>query len=100
MCHFHAFKTFMIYNEVFVCFFLFSAKQSNHPNPGKPYSSTFRKAYLPDNKEGQEILQLLRKAFNQKLIFTVGESRTTGATDVITWNDIHHKTSMVGGPTK
>ncbi|NWS38489.1 DTX3L ligase, partial [Probosciger aterrimus] len=72
---------------------------SNHPNPGKPYSSTFRKAYLPDNKEGQEILQLLGKAFNQKLIFTVGESRTTGATGVITWNDIHHKTSMVGGPT-
>ncbi|NXK80088.1 DTX3L ligase, partial [Amazona guildingii] len=70
----------------------------NHPNPGKHYSSTFRKAYLPDNKEGQEILKLLRKAFNQKLIFTVGESRTTGATDVITWNDIHHKTSMVGGP--
>ncbi|NXD66287.1 DTX3L ligase, partial [Eolophus roseicapillus] len=72
---------------------------SNHPNPGKPYSSTFRKAYLPDNKDGQEILQLLGKAFNQKLIFTVGESRTTGATGVITWNDIHHKTSMVGGPT-
>ncbi|XP_061226011.1 E3 ubiquitin-protein ligase DTX3L isoform X1 [Neopsephotus bourkii] len=72
---------------------------NNHPNPGKHYSSTSRKAYLPDTKEGQEILQLLRKAFNQKLIFTVGESRTTGATDVITWNDIHHKTSMVGGPT-
>ncbi|NWX39257.1 DTX3L ligase, partial [Steatornis caripensis] len=73
---------------------------SNHPNPGKPYCATSRVAYLPDNKEGQEILQLLRRAFNQKLIFTVGCSRTTGAQDVITWNDIHHKTSIMGGPTK
>ncbi|NXN45152.1 DTX3L ligase, partial [Rhinoptilus africanus] len=72
---------------------------SNHPNPGKPYCSTYRTAYLPDNKEGGEILQLLRRAFDQKLIFTVGQSRTTGVRDVITWNDIHHKTSMVGGPT-
>ncbi|NWH66138.1 DTX3L ligase, partial [Geococcyx californianus] len=72
---------------------------SNHPNPGKPYYATFRTAYLPDNKEGREILQLLRRAFEQKLIFTVGQSRTTGAKDVITWNDIHHKTSVAGGPT-
>uniref|UniRef100_A0A8C0HII2 E3 ubiquitin-protein ligase n=1 Tax=Buteo japonicus TaxID=224669 RepID=A0A8C0HII2_9AVES len=66
---------------------------SNHPNPGKPYCATSRRAYLPDNKEGREILQLLRRAFNQKLIFTVGQSCTTGAKGVITWNDIHHKTS-------
>ncbi|KFV90722.1 E3 ubiquitin-protein ligase DTX3L, partial [Fulmarus glacialis] len=72
---------------------------SNHPNPGKHYQATSRTAYLPDNKEGREILQLLRRAFNQKLIFTVGQSRTTGAQGVITWNDIHHKTSTTGGPT-
>ncbi|NXX89327.1 DTX3L ligase, partial [Centropus bengalensis] len=71
---------------------------SNHPNPGKPYCATSRTAYLPDNKEGREVLQLLRRAFNQKLIFTVGQSRTTGAKGVITWNDIHHKTSIRGGP--
>ncbi|NXF01615.1 DTX3L ligase, partial [Smithornis capensis] len=71
---------------------------NNHPNPGQPYGSTKRTAYLPDNEEGREVLQLLRRAFNQKLIFTVGQSRTTGAQDVITWNDIHHKTSMNGGP--
>ncbi|XP_027750904.1 E3 ubiquitin-protein ligase DTX3L [Empidonax traillii] len=71
----------------------------NHPNPGKPYHAIQRRAYLPDNVEGQEILMLLRRAFDQKLIFTVGQSRTTGAQNVITWNDIHHKTSMRGGPT-
>ncbi|XP_074949055.1 E3 ubiquitin-protein ligase DTX3L [Phalacrocorax aristotelis] len=79
---------------------MFSGIQtSNHPNPGRPYHAISRRAYLPDNKEGREILQLLRKAFDQKLIFTVGRSRTTGAEDVITWNDIHHKTSTAGGPT-
>ncbi|KFP25360.1 E3 ubiquitin-protein ligase DTX3L, partial [Colius striatus] len=72
---------------------------ANHPNPGRRYDSTCRKAFLPDNKEGQEVLQLLRRAFEQKLIFTVGQSRTTGLQDVITWNDIHHKTSVSGGPS-
>ncbi|NXP80630.1 DTX3L ligase, partial [Ramphastos sulfuratus] len=72
----------------------------NHPNPGEPYDGTHREAYLPDNKEGREILQLLKRAFKQKLIFTVGQSRTTGAQNVITWNDIHHKTNRVGGPTQ
>lgn len=80
--------------------FCFSTKQKDHPNPGAPYKAVFRTAYLPNNKEGQEILQLLKRAFQQKLIFTVGQSRTTGLQGVITWNDIHHKTSIYGGPTK
>ncbi|NXV76035.1 DTX3L ligase, partial [Atlantisia rogersi] len=71
----------------------------NHPNPGKYYHATVRTAYLPDNKEGQEILELLKRAFNQKLIFTVGESRTTGV-EGVTWNDIHHKTAKSGGSSQ
>ncbi|NXO36006.1 DTX3L ligase, partial [Locustella ochotensis] len=73
---------------------------SSHPNPGRRYGSVHRTAYLPDNEEGREILKLLKRAFSQKLIFTVGESRTTGQQSVITWNDIHHKTAMEGGPTQ
>ncbi|XP_004675218.1 PREDICTED: E3 ubiquitin-protein ligase DTX3L [Condylura cristata] len=69
-----------------------------HPNPGVRYSGTQRSAYLPNNREGNEVLTLLRRAFDQKLIFTVGYSRTTGTSNVITWNDIHHKTSLSGGP--
>lgn len=69
-----------------------------HPNPGRHYPATYRTAYLPDNQEGNHILKLLQKAFEQKLIFTVGTSTTTGAKDAVTWNDIHHKTSMYGGP--
>ncbi|NXK58447.1 DTX3L ligase, partial [Sylvietta virens] len=71
---------------------------SNHPNPGQRYGPAYRTAYLPDNEEGREILELLKKAFKQKLIFTVGQSRTTGEQNVITWNDIHHKTARTGGP--
>ncbi|XP_045396104.1 E3 ubiquitin-protein ligase DTX3L [Lemur catta] len=69
-----------------------------HPHPGKMYPGIQRTAYLPDNKEGREVLRLLQKAFDQKLIFTVGDSRVSGASDVITWNDIHHKTCRFGGP--
>ncbi|XP_053804091.1 E3 ubiquitin-protein ligase DTX3L isoform X2 [Vidua chalybeata] len=74
-------------------------QNSSHPNPGQRYGPAYRRAYLPDNEEGREILQLLKRAFNQKLIFTVGQSHTTGEQNVITWNDIHHKTAVVGGPT-
>ena len=73
---------------------------ANHPNPGKRYSGTTRHGYLPDNREGQKVLKLLRKAFDQKLTFTIGRSSTTGVDNVITWNDIHHKTSITGGPTR
>ncbi|XP_006884369.1 PREDICTED: E3 ubiquitin-protein ligase DTX3L [Elephantulus edwardii] len=72
----------------------------DHPNPGRPYDGIRRTAYLPDNQEGREILRLLRKAFDQKLIFTVGDSRVSGASGVITWNDIHHKTNRFGGPER
>ncbi|XP_059185728.1 uncharacterized protein LOC131968743 [Centropristis striata] len=70
---------------------------SRHPNPGERYYGITRTAYLPDNKEGNEVLKLLKKAFDQRLIFTVGTSRTTGMDNQVTWNDIHHKTSMTGG---
>uniref|UniRef100_A0A3B3RZQ8 E3 ubiquitin-protein ligase n=1 Tax=Paramormyrops kingsleyae TaxID=1676925 RepID=A0A3B3RZQ8_9TELE len=70
-----------------------------HPNPGKRFSGTERRAYLPNNREGNEVLELLKRAFAQKLIFTVGVSRTTGLSDTVIWNDIHHKTSQWGGPT-
>ncbi|XP_078542383.1 E3 ubiquitin-protein ligase DTX3L-like isoform X2 [Lissotriton helveticus] len=68
-------------------------QSDNHPNPGQRYSGTTRTAYLPDNPEGREVLKMLYQAFKQKLTFTIGESRTTGEKNTVTWNDIHHKTS-------
>lgn len=72
--------------------------QPEHPNPGVRYPGTNRVAYLPDSPEGNRVLGLLRRAFEQRLIFTIGTSMTTGMQNVITWNDIHHKTSIWGGP--
>ncbi|KAK2845503.1 hypothetical protein Q7C36_010357 [Tachysurus vachellii] len=72
---------------------------NEHPNPGQPYHGAVRLAYLPDSPEGKKVLQLLKRAFEQRLIFTVGRSSTTGKSNVVTWNDIHHKTSCTGGPT-
>lgn len=77
---------------------LFITLQPEHPNPGVRYSSTSRTAFLPACAEGEKVLRLLKKAFDRRLIFTVGRSATTGLNNVITWNDIHHKTSTSGGP--
>jgi deltex-like protein len=72
---------------------------TNHPNPGRAYQGVHRIAYLPDTNEGRHVLSLLDKAFKNRLIFTIGRSVTTGKEDVVTWNEIHHKTRIDGGPT-
>lgn len=65
-----------------------------HPNPGRSYKGTNRTAYLPDNYKGREIFGLLKKAFSQKLTFTIGND------DCVVFNDIHHKTERDGGREK
>lgn len=69
-----------------------------HPNPGRQFTGDTRYAYLPNSSEGREVYELLKKAFDARMIFTVGTSATTGKGNRIVWNDIHHKTSMHGGP--
>lgn len=71
-----------------------------HPNPGNPYKGTRRTAYLPANEKGTTVLHMLGRAFKQGLTFTIGFSRTTGRNNVVTWNDIHHKTRTSGGPER
>ncbi|GFR67099.1 E3 ubiquitin-protein ligase DTX3L [Elysia marginata] len=70
---------------------------SRHPEPGKRFTAVKRDAYLPATEEGNKVLRLLRVAFVRRLTFTIGDSRTTGREGVITWNDIHHKTSLKEG---
>lgn len=41
-----------------------------------------------------QVLELLKVAWKRRLIFTVGTSNTTGETDTVVWNEIHHKTEM------
>jgi deltex-like protein len=67
-----------------------------HPHPGRPYKGTTRYAYLPDSPEGREVRDLLKRAFDERLLFTIGQSITTGQDDVIVWNDIHQKTKPTG----
>uniref|UniRef100_A0A3Q3F278 E3 ubiquitin-protein ligase n=1 Tax=Labrus bergylta TaxID=56723 RepID=A0A3Q3F278_9LABR len=88
------------YGTVIINYYIPSGIQNKeHPNPGQPYEGVYRTAYLPDSTEGRHILKLLQRAFSQRLIFTVGRSTTSGRNNVVTWNDIHHKTSTCGGPT-
>ncbi|XP_034547357.1 E3 ubiquitin-protein ligase DTX3L [Notolabrus celidotus] len=75
-------------------------QKEEHPSPGQRYEGASRTAYLPSSPEGEQILKLLKRAFDQRLVFTVGRSTTNGRNNVVTWNDIHHKTSRDGGPTQ
>lgn len=65
---------------------------------GVRYHGTTRTAYLPNNPQGQEVLVLLMKAFDARLIFTVGTSHTSHQSNSVVWNDIHHKTATHGQP--
>mmetsp|Transcript_9907 Transcript_9907/g.16233 ORF Transcript_9907/g.16233 Transcript_9907/m.16233 type:complete len:333 (-) Transcript_9907:1077-2075(-) len=70
---------------------------SEHPNPGLRYFGTTRMAFLPANEEGKQVLALLERAFKNRVSFTIGTSLTTGVSNVVIWNGIHHKTSRTGG---
>ncbi|NXT81736.1 DTX2 ligase, partial [Zapornia atra] len=67
-----------------------------HPNPGMPYTARGfpRYCYLPDNEKGRKVLELLKVAWKRRLIFTVGTSSTTGESNTVVWNEIHHKTEL------
>ena len=56
-----------------------------------------RVAYIPDNTQGNHVVDLLKEAFKRRLIFTLGTSSTTGHVNCVVWNDIHHKTSTRRG---
>ena len=68
--------------------------QKKDQSPGRQYDGTTQMAYLPDNKEGQKILKLLKEAFKKRLLFAIYES--AGQADQVMWT-VHHKTSTIGG---
>uniref|UniRef100_H2ZVB8 E3 ubiquitin-protein ligase n=1 Tax=Latimeria chalumnae TaxID=7897 RepID=H2ZVB8_LATCH len=67
-----------------------------HPNPGKKFTARGfpRHCYLPDSEKGRKVLKLLIVAWDRRLIFTIGTSNTTGESDTVVWNEIHHKTEF------
>jgi len=70
-----------------------------HFPSGEEYTGTKRKAYLPANDDGYEILGLLKVCFDRKLTFKVGTSVTTGKSNTVVWSGIHHKSNITGGKT-
>jgi deltex-like protein len=68
-----------------------------HEEPGTIHGGADRIAYLPDNREGNQLLKRLKYAFSCGLTFTVGTSLTTGMPNSVTWSSIHHKTSLSQG---
>ncbi len=83
---------FYQYNTIIIDYYIPSGMQNN-----KHFGGTSRTAYLPNNKEGREVLALLKIAFDRRLTFVVGTSVTTGQKNTVIWNGIHHKTSLTGG---
>ncbi|CAB1351753.1 unnamed protein product, partial [Coregonus sp. 'balchen'] len=67
-----------------------------HPNSGKPFTARGfpRHCYLPDSEKGRKVLRLLLVAWDRRLIFSVGTSSTTGESDTVIWNEVHHKTEF------
>ncbi|XP_017558341.1 E3 ubiquitin-protein ligase DTX1 [Pygocentrus nattereri] len=69
---------------------------TEHPNPGKKFTARGfpRHCYLPDTEKGRKVLKLLIMAWDRRLIFTIGTSSTTGESDTVVWNEVHHKTEF------
>ncbi|XP_035269821.1 E3 ubiquitin/ISG15 ligase TRIM25-like [Anguilla anguilla] len=60
-----------------------------HPNPGKPFTGIQTQAWLPGELWGlfgKDVLKLLERAFDQKLVFTVDV--TDGAEDRVVFTNI------------
>lgn len=87
-------------NSMFIIVYQFPSgiQGPDHPNPGQPYHGTSRRAFLPASEDGCRVLLKIMKAWDARLLFTVGTSVTTGQQNAIIWNGIHHKTNTTGGP--
>jgi deltex-like protein len=72
-------------------------QQEYHDHPGVRFKGTRRRAYLPNNKDGSDLLNRLKYAWMHGLTFSVGTSMTTGVSNVVIWSSIHHKTARSGG---
>jgi len=56
-------------------------------------------AFFPLTSEGSNVVDLLQKAFDDRQVFAMALT-SDGKAEEITWNGIHHKTNIYGGPKK
>lgn len=90
-------STFLFTKKRFLHFLVLAP---NHANPEERFSEVFCSAYLPNNLTEVEVCNLLRRAFHERLIFTLRRSPTIGEDNKIVLNGIELKTSLTGGPAK
>ena len=84
---------------IFIDYKMFSGVQKvYHGELGRSFKGVNRRAFLPDNEDGRNLLKRLKWAFSHGLTFCIGTSLTTNRSGVITWASIHHKTSRTKGP--
>ncbi|NXT75928.1 DTX3L ligase, partial [Zapornia atra] len=76
---------------------LSSCPKVGDPRPGQPYKGGDFFAFLPDNKEGQNIAVLLKKAFDRGLTFQI---KSQDGEERVTWGLIPHRTSSHGGRSR
>ncbi|XP_067397067.1 uncharacterized protein [Emydura macquarii macquarii] len=72
-------------------------QEAGDPRPGRPYRGGRFEAFLPDNREGKQIVLLLQKAFERGLTFQLTPSDPE---DRVTWHRIPHKTSFDKGKAR
>ena len=73
-------------------------QQENHPIPGRRFNQYTFKTYLPRNSEGEELVDMLRLAWNRGLLFRIGYNSHTKKFDTIVLNGIELKSNKYGGP--
>lgn len=72
------------YGTIVVTFTFYDGLQSpEHPNPGRSYKGISCVAYFPDTQEGKQLLKLLRKAFDARLVFTVSQTAANESGQVV-----------------
>ncbi|XP_066459915.1 E3 ubiquitin-protein ligase DTX1 isoform X2 [Eleutherodactylus coqui] len=93
----HALPGYPEYKTIRIVYDIPSGMQGpEHPNPGRKFTARGfpRHCYLPDNEKGRKVLRLLVAAWDRRLIFAIGTSSTTGESNTVVWNEIHHKTEF------
>lgn len=70
------------------------ARDSSRGPAGLPVTLARSAPICPAHCHALQVLRLLITAWERRLIFTIGTSNTTGESDTVVWNEIHHKTEF------
>ncbi|KAK3246683.1 hypothetical protein CYMTET_43785 [Cymbomonas tetramitiformis] len=79
------------------CSFANGIQGPEHSHPGEAYTGKHCCFYLPANEEGRDVLRRLRVSWRRRLLFTVGQSTSSGRDNMVIFSSIHLKTSNIPG---